>query len=65
MCKKAIDELKKMLIDANTNRLNNDQDDKWDGYIEGINAAIYRLEMCKDNDRAPVWRRVIHFGGIK
>jgi hypothetical protein len=44
----AIKELKNMLVDANKNRANEDprkNDKTWQGYIEGVKGAIYRLEM--------------------
>jgi len=43
-----IEILKDMLKDAKKNRKDDDfeeQDDRWRGYIEGIEGAIYRLEM--------------------
>ena len=44
----ALKHLKKLLVDAKKNRLDDDPDEvdeKWGGFIEGIDAAIYRLEM--------------------
>lgn len=44
----AISELKKMLLDAKKNRLAEDpaeNNEKWAGYIQGIESAIYRLQM--------------------
>jgi hypothetical protein len=44
----AIKELEKMLADAKKNRAVDDPDgenNKWAGYIQGIEGAIYRLEM--------------------
>lgn len=43
-----IAELKKLLVDAKKNRLDNDPhevDEAWRGFIQGIEMAIYRLEM--------------------
>lgn len=47
----AILELKRMLIDAKNNRLNEDDNGltyAWDGYIKGVQGAIYRLEMASE-----------------
>lgn len=44
----AIKELEKMLDDARRNRTADDpeeKNDKWDGFVQGIEGAIYRLEM--------------------
>lgn len=44
----AITELKAMLNDAKKNRVEVDPqktDEKWDGFLEGIAGALYRLEM--------------------
>ena len=44
----ALAELRKLLVDAKTNRLEDDPrgiDKGWSGYIQGIESAIYRLEM--------------------
>ena len=43
-----IEILQDMLKDAKENRKEDDyaeQDERWRGYIEGIEGAIYRLEM--------------------
>jgi hypothetical protein len=46
----AIEELKRLLVDAENNRKNCDPNNdnlQWHGYIEGIKSAIYRLNMHK------------------
>ena len=54
---KAIAELEECFADANRNRSKEDPDwncKRWDGFLEGIGSAIYRLEMATNGRIEPV-----------